>query len=69
MLAITTVQAQDAPMAPPSPDEVTHMKFMGIPMDCNVETFSRRLVKEKGLVRGNFGDTDKPTLKGTFSGY
>lgn len=67
MLIISTAKAQDE--QPVKPDEVTHMSFMGIPMDCDAETFSKRLVKEKGLVRGNFADTDRPTLKGTFSGY
>ena len=46
-----------------------HMKFMGIPMDCDVETFAKKLSKEKGLKRGDFGNTDRPTLLGSFSGY
>lgn len=66
MLTITA-KAQDN--LPTIPGEVMHMKFMGIPMDCDAETFSKRLEQEKGLVRGNYIDTDRPTLKGTFSGY
>lgn len=69
MLTITTVKAQDVLPSIPEADEVTHMKFMGLPMDCDAETFSKRLVKEKGLVKGDYGNTDQLTLKGTFSGY
>ena len=67
ILSITAAKAQDE--LPDIPSEVTHMKFMGIPMDCDAESFAKRLEKEKGLVRGNYANTDKPTLKGTFSGY
>ena len=69
MLTISTAKARDELPEIPYVDESTHMKFMGIPMDCDAEAFSKRLEKEKGLIRGDFGDTDRPTLKGTFSGY
>lgn len=67
MLTLTTVKAQDNFVT--KLGEVAHMKFMGIPMDCDAESFSKRLVKEKGLIKGDFADTDSPTLRGTFSGY
>ena len=67
MMLTITAEAQDK--LPTTPGDVSHMKFMGIPMDCDAETFSKRLEQEKGLVRGNFIDTEMPTLKGTFSGY
>ena len=69
MLTISTAKAQDELPEIPYVDESTHMKFMGIPMDCDAETFSKRLEKEKGFIRGKYLETDKPTLKGTFSGY
>ena len=66
-LVISIAKAQEEPSV--TPDELSHMKFMGIPMDCDAETFSNRLEKEKGLVRGKYGNVERPMLKGTFSGY
>ena len=54
MMLTITAEAQDK--LPTTPGDVSHMKFMGIPMDCDAETFSKRLEQEKGLVRGNFID-------------
>ena len=47
----------------------SHMKFMGIPMDCDTKTFAQKLVKEKGLKRIDFEKGNTVTLKGEFSGY
>lgn len=60
LLLSLSVQAQDL---------TQHMKFMGIPMDCDANTFANKLVKEKGLKRGDYANTEKPTLLGDFSGY
>lgn len=46
-----------------------HMRFMGIPMDCDAETFAQKLVKEKGLKRDSHADSSTIVLKGDFSGY
>lgn len=45
-----------------------HFKFMGIPMDCDAETFAKKLEKEKGLERYQ-NHSDRKILTGTFSGY
>jgi len=60
LLLSISVQAQDL---------TQHMKFMGIPMDCDANTFAKKLEKEKGLKRGDYGFTEKITLLGDFSGY
>lgn len=60
LLLSLSVQAQDL---------TQHMKFMGIPMDCDANTFAKKLEEEKGLKRGDYGNTEKPTLLGDFSGY
>lgn len=67
MLTLSTAKAQSEQQ--PQQVDDTHMKFMGIPMDCDVETFAKRLVKQKGLERDKYGTTDQIILKGKFSGY
>lgn len=47
-----------------------HLKFMGIPMDCNAETFAKRLVREKKLIRKTPPiETETPILMGEFSNH
>ena len=60
LLLSLSVQAQSS---------TQHMKFMGIPMDCDTRTFANKLVKEKGLKKEAYGSTEDITLKGDFSGY
>lgn len=60
LLLSLSVQAQDL---------TQHMKFMGIPMDCDANTFAKKLEKEKGLKRADYAKTEKTILLGDFSGY
>lgn len=50
-------------------NESIHMKFMGIPMDCGIESFAKKLESEKGLRRIEYDRTDALVLTGSFAGY
>lgn len=62
VLSFNTVLAQK---------ESSHMKFMGIPMDCcGVKAFAKKLEKEKGLKRiGKPEHFEGLNLEGSFAGY
>ena len=56
-------------LIPTFAQETHHMKFMGITMDCDAESFSQKLIDEKGLAKSMFDSKNGVVLFGSFAGY